>query len=356
MKKLIWCLFICLLTMSCGHNAGNQDRIIIENFPKSQKVEFQEYFVEPVLYYVGDMEIVNDVLVTVDMKNDVFFQFFQLPDLNYLGSDIKRGEGPKEEIVVLPSIYHINKDTFAYRSLYQVKMVVLDKKEMKVVKRTELPSPYIDILNCTMDGNSIFGYNMMGENQKEYQKFDFDGKKEVNDFGPSFPEVGLQIDGNKRNMVFTKIMATNLANNKFVALYDKFPILRIYDKNNGNVIHEVEYNNGQKKTIAYSNVIVDPSELNEYTINYLKVKVTDNFIYGLYSGKTNNDLNSIENNTGDCGSEIHIWDWNGNAILRLVLPKNVSAFAVSSDNSYVLLYSFAHDDIIYKVNFDLENL
>lgn len=248
MKKLVWYLFVCLSIMGCSYNAIHSDRVILENFPKSLRVEFHEYPVEPVLYYVGDMEIVNNELITVDMKNEVFFQFFQLPDLNYLGSDIKRGEGPKEEIVVLPYIYHVDKDTFAYRSLYQVKMAVFDKKQqkMKQVRKIDLPAPYIDILNCVVDKNSILGYDMMGKTQKEYQKFDFDVKNEIFDFGPSFPDVGMRIDGDKQNMVFTKIMASGFSNNKFVALYDKFPLLRIYNRSNGDIIHEVEYKNGQK--------------------------------------------------------------------------------------------------------------
>lgn len=356
MKSLVWILFLSFFIMSCGENVPHSDRTILESFPENINVKFQEYLVEPVLYYVGDMEIVNNRLITIDMKNDVFFQFFQLPDLNYLGSDIKRGEGPDEEIAILPYIYSLHKDTFVYRSLYQVKMAVFDEKqhEIKVIRKIELPTSYMDILNCTMDENSILGYNMMGNNQREFQKFDFfDGEKEVSDFGPSFPEVGIQIEGDKKNMVFTKVIVSNSFNNKFVALYDKFPLLRIYDRNNGEVLHEIEYKNGQKKPLAYADIVVEPLELNEYTINYLKVKVTNNYIYGLYSGKTNNELNADGNVSGDCGSEIHIWDWNGNAISRLVLPENVSAFAVSPDDLYILLYSFTHDDLLYKVNLQL---
>lgn len=349
-KVIYFLLSLCVL--SCTNGVKDSARIHIEEFPKTVNVKFHEINVEPILYFVGDMQIVNNILVTVDMKNDVYFQFFQLPDLNYLGAQVKKGESPDEELIVFPFIYYMGGDTFAYRSLNQVKMCNYNREQKKlhITKAIELPAEYMNILNCFVTVDAIYGYSMMEKSEKEYRKFDFgDKEKKIVDFGPSFPDVDMKVNGDKQNMIFTKVMAAKTKGDRFAALYDKFPLLRIYDKD-GKVISETQYENGQIKPLVYNNTEIQPSELEDYKIDYMKIKVTDKYIYGLYSGKTHQELNTKENKSGDYCSEIHIWSWDGNAVSRLVLPKEVSAFTIAPDDSYILLSSFAHDNVLYKID------
>lgn len=96
---------------------------------------------------------------------------------------------------------------------------------------------------------------------------------------------------------------------------------------------------------------MNESELNELTLNYLKVKATNKFIYGLYSGKTHAELRTSERRVSDYGYYIHVWDWDGNPIAKYELPDPVFGFAVTNDDKHVFCSSLLEDDKLYM--FDL---
>ncbi|WP_276962664.1 hypothetical protein [Bacteroides graminisolvens] len=51
-----------------------------------------------------------------------------------------------------------------------------------------------------------------------------------------------------------------------------------------------------------------------------------------------------------CCCEIHLWDWDGNPVARLMFNKNVTCFAVSQDDSYIVLYSSLDEGTLYKTD------
>ena len=349
MKHVFFIFFLLLFATSCSTKMEkNSHRVMIQKFPMEKLVTLDSVNVEPVLFCIGDMLIIGDFLVTVDIKNDVFFQIFSLPELNYVGDFIHKGVGPAEEVAVFPFLQRTGLNAFTYRSIDKQKIVSFDAlvKKLSLTGEYQIPDEYMNILNSFLMGNKLLGYNMMGESAKEYISCDL-STKEITDFGSDYPKVDFSIDTKNRNMLFSKIMASNANNDRFVALFDKFPLMRIYDAN-GNVISENEYVNNQSIPSAYSKADMQGVDLSSLTVNYLKLKVTNKFIYGLYSGKTQGELGVL--NTADLCYEIHIWDWEGNPVKRLIFKTPVSNFAVSLDDSYILLYSFEKEDVLYKID------
>ncbi len=122
-------------------------RIVVEKFPIEKEVFLNKIEIEPVLYYVGDMLIVDSILVTLDMKNDVFFQRFNLPELTYLGGTVNRGDGPEDEIAILPNLYNIGKTGFSYRSIQEIKYAFIKDRNIVVDQELRLPDKYMNIIN-----------------------------------------------------------------------------------------------------------------------------------------------------------------------------------------------------------------
>lgn len=337
-----------LFTISCSTNVEKKHKILVEKFPIEKQITLDTVRVEPVLFCIGDMLIMDDFLVTVDLKNDVFFQFFALPSLNYIGASVHKGGGPKEEIGILPYLGRIGRNSFTYRSIDKQKVVSYNMREneLSLVNEYKIANEYMSVLNSFLIGNKLLGYDMVGESQKEYISYDWSTHM-IEEFGSDYPEMNFPINTKKKNMLFSKIMNANSDNRKFVALYDKLPLMRIYD-DDGHILSESEYINNQLEPSIYGSDNLENSDLSSLTINYLKVKVTDRFIYGLYSGKTHGELGLL--NTSDLCNEIHVWSWDGMPVKRFILNKPISNFAVSLDNSYILLYSFKEDDVLYKMN------
>jgi hypothetical protein len=347
MMRTNYFLCVLLLFVSCNTESS---RFVVEEFPIETKVIFDKIEVEPILYFVGDMLIVDDVLITVDMKNETFFHFFKLPELTSLGGQINRGEGPRDEVIIFPTLDKVENDKFAYRTTHKVKIVNFNKNDrvLQVVQQIELPDKYMGILNSFVFNKNIYGYNMLGEdNEKEFIRYD-PVEEKVSEFGSKYPFVNMDVT-EKKNTVFTKVMGGKPDGTMFAVLYDKFPILRIYD-HEGKIISESEYNNNQKLPSAYTHQEMNIESINDLTINYMKIKVTDKYIYGLYSGKTHEESRTKQKQIDDYCCEVHVWDWKGMPIARYILEKPVSSFAVTPDDSYFLFYSFENENILYKVN------
>lgn len=340
----------CILLVGCVHVEEHGNRLMIERFPIEEVVMLDSCEVEPVLFFLGDMLINNNILITMDLKNDVFFQFFKIPDLSYLGSSTLKGEGPDDEIMILPNLQTVTDSIWTFRTLSHQKIVRYDwmKNKLCLVEAIKIPNEYSMVMNSFLLKDKILGYDLLGENEKEYIACDLKSGK-VEDFGEEFPKVSFSVKTKNPNVLYSKIMSAKNDCSSFAALYDKFPLLRIYDKE-GAVLSEVEFSNNQRNPLCYATEFSSNEDVLSTTINYMKIKTTDRYIYGLYSGKTHLELSTSSTDMSDYCSEVHVWDWMGNPIKRFVLDKPVGCFAVSQDDSIMIFYSYNRDNMLYKLS------
>lgn len=347
MKYLLFVVCFIYIFSACSNNQNDKWRTTVDEFPVTKQVSLETVKVEAFLYYWGDMLATNDYLVSVDIKNDTFFQFFSLPDLSYLGSAVHRGLGPGEEMAVLPFLCDMGDGCFTYRSLDKIKKVSYNTQSGKLDLEKELvvPNKFDNILNMIVLDSMALGYDMLGKTKLEYVKYDF-VRHHVEEFGPGYPKVDFLVEAEKRNVLFSKIMVAKPDNTLFASLYDKIPLLRIYNKE-GKLVSETELKNGQVSPSIYGRKHKKRVDTGELTVNYLKIEATNNYVYGLYSGKTQKEL-AEQRSTNNYCKEIHVWDWDGNPVARFLLSESVGDFAVSPDDSYVFLYSYELSDHLYR--------
>lgn len=348
MRNYYFAFLIIILLIACKQKVP-ENCIVINEFPIEKIVALDSMKVEPVLFFVGDMILTDSLLITIDLKNDVFFQYFAWPGLTYCGSSTIKGNGPKDEIAILPALQNIGSNSFAYRTIQNVKVATYNSlsQDLEVKQKLPVPECFTYVLNTCLIGNELIGYGIQQKSESEYIKWNFSNKSQSN-FGPDYPHVDFQVNEDKKNILFSKSLAVRRDGKLYAALYDKFPLLRIYNAE-GSVIVETSYENHQPKPVSYNN----PNGTNTAgtLVNYLKIKVTDNYIYGLYVGKTHEELQEFGKEAiADYGREIHIWDWNGTPVARLSLDKPVSNFAVSQDDSCLLFYSTLYDNQLYTLD------
>jgi len=342
MKKLGLLLF-CVCLISCRHTS------IYNEFPKTANITFQEIETEPVLAFICEMVLLDSVLITLEMLDNPFIQIFKLPDFTYINGFIYRGRGIQEETYIAPYIRKLSGNSFYYQTIDHLKTYSYNESTKKINLENDIALSN-DLNNATqlfiMD-RSIYGYDSDWR-EKEFIGFNLD-TEEICAFGPKFPKVGMEITPSQMMFPFTKILAARDDGLRFAALYDKFPLLRIFD-NHGNLIHESLFNNNQKSPFAFLQSNANAKEINETTLNYWKIKVTDSYIYGLYAGKTHGELRTQERRVDDFCKEIHVWNWAGEPVLRLLLDKDVFSISISPDDEYILASSVNHNNKIFKIN------
>lgn len=77
-KLLVILLCSCFLFEGCAKRNDLQPKKV-ERFPLEKKLELKAYKVEPALFFVSDMVILNNKLVTLDVKTMFSFSFLICP-------------------------------------------------------------------------------------------------------------------------------------------------------------------------------------------------------------------------------------------------------------------------------------
>jgi hypothetical protein len=338
------CIIIVIIGISCSQN--NKIEVeYIRDFPEVVSLSHEKIATAPNLYCVGGMVLMDSVLVTVDLKADTFFQVLKLPDYKNIGSYTLKGFGPEDENTVDPFIRHISGNSFFYKNLMSVKIMNFNLKtnKMELTEKIDIPTELMELWHIFKLGDSIIGCNLGNETAKEFVGFNAKTKEKF-DFGDDYPDIGEKIEGYYKNMIFAKTSIIKPDGSAFASVYDKFPILRIYSKE-GELKKEVRYVNNQSSPHALTETNPSEESLKNIMQNYRKIKSSNRYIYALYIGKTMKDVSiGLE----DFSNEIHVWDWCGKPIAKILLDKKIFSFDVDPMDRYLICASLNSLDELYK--------
>jgi hypothetical protein len=96
------------------------------------------------------------------------------------------------------------------------------------------------------------------------------------------------------------------------------------------------------KSVPGLEQIVDKkSEIEKWTY-YCDLEVTENYVYALYMNQSHGDVLNVEKE-----QEIHVFDWEGKALHRYILPHYIKDFTVNEKESAIYGLT-ALDEKIYK--------
>ena len=345
-------LIICFL-ISCSTNTkSTQDVRTFDKFPITLHLSHEEIQTEANLYCIGGLLLLDSILVSVDLKADTFFHVFKLPLFDYQGSFIKRGPGPEEEIFIYPFIGRVSESEFLYNGVSSIKIAKYNHQtnKLEIVEQINLPPDLFEIWNSIKLGDSIISNKATGVMDEKYINKEFIGynlqNKEIFDFGAEYPFVGEYIESHLKDVIFGKTNVLKPDGSAFATVYDKFPILRIYT-NTGEIKKEVRLENGQ--SFPYALIEEDPStySFNEIMQNYRMIRSSNNFIYALYIGKREQELDEGLN---DFSNEIHVWNWEGEPIQRILLDEKIFTFDVDLHDNYLICSSLLSLNALYKYN------
>ncbi len=330
-------LYLLLSLVFCNCTSSKTEATSIQKFPKKVNLS-HEKIQTPNLYMVANMKLMEDVLLIADIKSDKFFHAIELSNFSYLGSYIKRGNGPNEEVYINPFFSYLKGNKFLYRGKSSIKIVEINSKknELNILEKINIPSELFNFqhLFC-LDTIEILGVGDYPRNKEfiSYNRL----KKSISEFGPAFPDIGIEISKEMKNAYFGKIISIKPDRKKFAAVHDRFPIFRIYKKS-GELVKELRYENGQ-----------DFKDMNDVRLNFTGIKTTNKYIYTLYCGKENVPIDINGQGDRPKSTEIFVWDWDGNPIKRLILDIDLFAFDISPDDSYIIGSNLESLNALYKI-------
>lgn len=335
--KIILHIYIILIAFLCACNQVSQkdDKCV---FPIKKKLTTTEVKIEGKLMAPGELMLKNDIIVVYDVYSDFVFHVFSKNDFRSLGSVIRRGRGPEEEILVYPYFRFLGNDTIMYQNHRSIKFARFDNKAdglaIQVFSQIELPEELRFGGDFFLINDTLF--SSIGGIQKTT---DFQGycwkTGNVFDRGSLIP-LKTQKSPNQEFDEFIVSASTVKPDKSLIAtLFLDIPLLRVYSSSNWKLKAECQIENKSGSL--------------DYSGQYWRIRSTDNFIYGLFSDIEPPALerDGDKFRYSDVASEIHLWDWDGNPVMKLKFERPVFSFDVTADDKQIIAISIADVDKLF---------
>ena len=336
--KLLLLISLCLPIASCSNSGFQRDNIIsYSNFPKTVELIGKTIPNISDSLYPQSINLYDNKIILCDYQSDPHFFIYEAPVFQYLGSFGKQGKGPTDihDPVVWNQIennkigvYQINLMKFAF---YDLDESLENKSKTKAINPTYMPPEINDAVNIVSLKNEIYvgsGINASGEFFiYDKKNKDLKWKPFLDDFDIQFTQklIDYEITSDyKRGMIKVKPDKSH-----FVKSHMYLPIIDVYD-DKSNLKFTISLDK-LTEPILDSHIKGISGDAKAY---YTNCFLTDNYIYAL-----NRNCSWSEYNSDQCNDvEIHVFDWNGKAIVNYHLNEGIgplSPFVVDEVNNKI---------------------
>lgn len=318
MKK-IYLLYIILLShclLGCSEQNNNVEEITLSGYNPT------ELNSAPYTRFPHRVEIQNDILMLLDLASDsMFYHFFDYPDLKYLYSAGKRGQGDKE--IILPTPFQIHDNKAYLLDGARAKLYIYDYSHKDSIR-------YVDSWNIN-ENKTTLDFVLLNDSNVIFQ--DFGGENRLIHASFAVRKGLFTLPGNENQQanadlayIWRSYMAYN-RNLEKLALATQF----------GDVIEIYDLRNGTSRLIegAGGNPRNDKGRIE----GYMDIKWNGNYIYALYSGRLQRDLirkSEAGQKEPTGGNIIKVYNEVGDMISQYKLDKYINGFAIDSLNKRII--------------------
>lgn len=120
------------------------------DFNATKSIHLEEHTVKVLVGMPMDMLLLNDLVIILDDQTERFFHVFSKDNFNYLGSFIRKGRGPGEEVMIAPYFKMHASDEIMYHNGNDLKIARLvytdDTLNLVIHDKYDLPAR---MRNCT---------------------------------------------------------------------------------------------------------------------------------------------------------------------------------------------------------------
>ncbi len=353
MIKKINIFIVLFILFGCS----SRQTLNIENtihFRNEIEVKLDSFLIPPVLLKERKISTNNHYLISLNVDSDTLFRLFNLKTHKYVGNFGVPGRGPDDFYNVnISGFKGINNGCIVSDMRYIIIIEFANERtdnKIKFNKRIPIPGQLLPFNQTLIVSDSMICGVFANDSKKELKCFNPKTKK-INDF-IDFPKSNIRAPKNLLPLIFYKRAAISNVQKKIVFVYQKFPLIRIFNYS-GDILSEMIVNEGpqQKKIIVNSNNIVNGTDLYSY---YSKLAVSDNFIYALFEPsefkKKNNDSSKYGEyiNVPIDKKQLHIFDWSGNPVIKLILEDWMTVFTPTTDDRYIYFVHPNYSNKLYR--------
>ena len=339
LNNVILGVIVCFFVACTNYHTNilNGNNIVVNDFPKTDTLKSEKLALEILglnVVYVVDTFLVGFKGTGIDH----FFEIYSLPNLHYLGKYILAGRGPNE---LLTLQYHNQFQKKGEEITMWISDAAVNRRilfnltkslhRQKTVFDTVI---YIPSFNCCFNQNdtlmSLFKYD--GTNCKhilynlerqtiESERFMF------KDF-PALPDL---------KSIFGGYLAIDPRGDKCVMAMSDVNQIGIFS-NDLKECFSISYG----EPIDIWSVLNTPDSLRIWY--YSSVYCSSNYIYGLY---INREARYWGEHDGCV--QIHMFNYVGEPIVRLVIPNDIVFFAVDEEHKYI--YGVKRNEEVFRYDF-----
>jgi len=349
-KRLSVFIVLALLCVGCNtatHKSVFNGRLIqIKNFGIITKIPAKEALLANLPPGITGIEKMDSLVILRHSYNpDFLISVYDIRKDQFLGSLLRKGRGPEEYITISYwGEYDIddNEDRHIYFSAINEKEILKCNvsdflRTGRYLTENRYTFSNISYKTHILNDSEFLSYFYDSDKQQVFYRKLSSTKEEYVDYLvfnrtiPSPSDFELLSSANRLSPNKDKI-AMGQMNFCFINILDL-----TNPKNNLSIMPD--------KTFYESFETVKNKAVEDQIINYIDLKCSPSHIYALYSGQRFNDWQEVEH-----GVELHIVDWKGKGIARLIIEESLLLFYVDENNKAMYAIDHLENTYIYDLS------
>lgn len=344
MKIIPFIILYLLLLSSCRQRPQNifiGNTKTINDFPKTDTLTGDTISIDN--FGANTIHVIDSFMIFAGGRLDTFYTVCSKYDYTHLGNYIPQGRGQSELSGISFPLFN-QTDTSGAKIFLQDREN-LTIKTFNITQSVKAGQTIFD--NRTIDIKNLPGLKALyplNDTLLFLHYFNYKNNKEcyallnANTLIPLYTDTVYNNSLSSRGNIFLWNTFGSINHNKkrYVTAMQFFNQINIYDYNTRKAITIIPYNNQTQLTEVEETLMPEKMEYYEDLIS------TDTQIWALYANQNRKDWATKEN----ISTEIHIFDWEGNPIKKLILPQKINKIALDEEQN--LLYGMTSSEQVYK--------
>ena len=346
--KLIGIFIAVIFFISCN---TEQDKKKFSQFPKTIQLKGETVKSRP-FKSMDITGIVDSLLIISTMLSDYEFYLFNKKDFSFIGKAGKTGRGPKE--LTSPVNGNIDKDINCLYSgdRSKLKLFRFDLNSM-IQHKNYLPELYMELPEKFSLANRINVINdsiVLGSGISKYSACLLNKEGKIIKKLGKVPERPENIDAIMHSNLYTRFLTYNHDQRKLALGYFNFDKLKGFNLSGSLAFKKT----GPDFIRAGHKDIRQPTK---FKTAYHGLRSDNHYIYGLYSGRkaATRKPQSSSGIKNVYPKNIHIFNWKGNPLLKVILDQPIVDFIVDKDNQRLIGLAYKNKPFSFVV-YDFEKI